>query len=99
MSADAERLALLASLGVPLAQPEVPELDAIEQAAGQVNMTRAEFVSFFDGAGEETLDERARRILRRGPGSMADVVLRDDYVAGRRTAPTMNYRGRWKFPR
>ncbi|HDR8949296.1 TPA: hypothetical protein QDA71_006386 [Burkholderia vietnamiensis] len=99
MSADAERLALLASLGVPMVQAEEPEPDVIEQAAKRMNMTPERFVGFFTNAGDETLEERARRILRQGPGSIAGVVLRDSYVSGRRTEPTMNYRGRWKFPR
>ncbi|HDR9081968.1 TPA: hypothetical protein QDA98_004599 [Burkholderia vietnamiensis] len=99
MSADAERLALLASLGVPMVQPEEPEPDVIEQAAKRMNMTREMFVGFFANTGDETLEERARRILRQGPRSIAGVVLRDSYVSGRRAEPTMNYRGRWKFPR
>lgn len=59
-----ERLARLAALGIPRAQPEEPEPDVIEQAAWLRGMDRATFVILNAGRGV-SLEDHAREIIRK----------------------------------
>ncbi|RQS67233.1 hypothetical protein DID96_21955 [Burkholderia sp. Bp8963] len=93
--ADQERLARLAQFGVPMVQPDEPKPDVTEQAAKLLNMTRDEFSGFFEGVGEETLEQRARRIVGR---ANLDSLL-DRGIANSPKEPVMDYRGRWRFRR
>jgi|GEM_PF-6450642 len=95
MSNERERLARLAELGVPMVQPEELAPDLIEQAATLLSMTREKFESLFDDVGEETLEQRARRIV--GRATMERLL--DRGVADAPKEPTMDYRGRWKWRR
>lgn len=93
--AEEERLARLAAMGVPMVQPEEPAPDVIEQAAKLLSMTREEFASMFEGVGDETLEQRARRIM----GRVTMERLLDRGVADAPREPAMDYRGRWRFRR
>lgn len=93
--AEEERLARLAAMGVPMVQREEPAPDVIEQAAKLLSMAREKFENLFEGVGEETLAERARRIV--GRASVEHLLDRGMVDSPRE--PTMDYRGRWKFRR
>jgi hypothetical protein len=76
-------------------QESAQQVDVIERAAVLLNMTRVEFVSLFDGVGDEPLEHRGRRIL----GRMMLEGLLDRGIADPPREPQMNSRGRWKFTR
>lgn len=77
---------------------EQVSMDVIEQAAVALNMTRAEFVRMFDGAGDESLAQRATRIVREQERGVGMVVCLMDRGAFREPRePTMNARGKWRF--
>lgn len=70
--------------------------DVIARAAEHYGMTRAAFVSMCSGVGDESLEVRARRIVREG-GSFAGML--DRGITDPPREPRMDARGRWKFPR
>jgi hypothetical protein len=80
--------------GLPKVQSEKPKWDLIEQAAARMRMTRPEFIGMFEGVGDESIEQRARRIV--GGGSTLLGML-DRGIADPPREPTMNARGRRKF--